>query len=118
MHTDMKNQPPIDAETNRARKGVFVVLSQAGVKSRDDRLELASDILNQNVESFSHLSKDDILDLHFALQSWKRIQDVRAANGALLDEAVILVEEHHDIDLSQSTRKIAEPLPYQDDEEV
>jgi hypothetical protein len=113
----MSSKPPLDAQSNRARKGVFAVLTQAGIKSRDDRLELASDILDKQVNSFSELDKDDLLDLHFAMQSWKRIQDVRAANSALLDEAVMLIEARHDIDLSQFTKRIAAPLPHQEDED-
>jgi len=108
-------KPDFDAATDKARKGVFAVLAQAGIKSRNDRLELAADILNMRVDSFADLTKDDFLDLHFGLQAWKRVQDVRSANGALLKEAEDMVEGIHEIDISEVTRKRAEELPYQGD---
>jgi len=99
----------------RARRGVFVVLAEAGIKSRDDRLELAEDVLGKRINSFSDLTDDDYLDLHFGLLAWRRVQDVRSANGALLDEAVFLIEKTYDLDLSQHVKTPAAPLPYQDD---
>jgi len=92
-------------DIEKARKGIFVVLAEAGIKSRDDRLELASDILDKNIDSFTEMNEDDILDLHFALQSWKRIQNVRSANGSLLREAEIIVSETHDIDMDSLPKR-------------
>jgi len=109
----MTTKPSADSQSARARRGIFVVLEQAGIKSRNDRLELASDILDKRIDSFKNLNKDDLLDLHFALQSWKRIQDVRSANGSLLEEAEDLVEGIHEIDISEVVKKKAENLPYQ-----
>lgn len=106
----------IKQKVERARKGVFVVLAEAGIKSRDDRLELAEDILKKRLNSFTELSDDDYLDLHFALQAWKVIQDVRSANGALLEESSFIVENRFDIDLSEYEKTISKPLSYQDEE--
>jgi len=113
MGTESKRSERVE----RARRGVFVVLAEAGIKSRDDRLELAEDVLGKRVESFSKLDDDDYLDLHFALQSWKRIQDIRSANNSILEEAVVIVENLYDIDLSQHVRVNVEPLPYQGEED-
>jgi hypothetical protein len=104
------------SDLERARRGVFVVLSSAGINSRDDRLEVAGDILGRPVNSFRELDKDDIFDLHFALQSWKRIQAVRMANNALLGEAVDLVRDLLGVDLSEEYDEWSLKLPLQDDE--
>lgn len=105
-----------DDDAERSRRGIFVVLAQAGINSRDDRLEIAGDILGRPISSFRELDRNDILDLHFALQSWKRIQSVRMANNALLAESVELVRSLLGVDLSEEYDDWAVKLPLQDDE--
>lgn len=105
-----------DEDEQRARRGVFVVLAQAGINSRDDRLEVAGDILGRPINSFRDLNRDDLIDLHFALQAWKRIQDVRMANHALLSEAVEVTHTLLGVDLSAEYSEWEMTLPMQEDE--
>lgn len=101
---------------SRARKGVFSTLDDAGIVSRDDRIELARDIIGRDIESFTELTTEEWNELHFALQSWKKVQLVRRANEALVREAEHLVQFVHELDLSDIFERRSVELPNQSEE--
>lgn len=68
---------------SRANRSIFAILEEAGLKSRDDRLMLASSLLDKDVHSFTDLDDSDMKDLALALRDWRRVEFARHQTGAL-----------------------------------
>lgn len=68
------------ARESRRRK-VFAILNEARLTHRDDRIMLASALLNERIESMSALSDEHLRDLAGALQDWRTVEEARRATG-------------------------------------
>lgn len=71
---------------------MMVLVGKAVGSNRSDRLELASSLLEREVDSFTSLSREDIEFLIDMLLSWEKTQTVRLANGVLFTESMMICD--------------------------
>ena len=106
---------------NRAKimRSVLTMCRGAGI-GRDDRMELASAILDlgSGLTSYNQLTDEDLGILYWALIHWRLIQRVRLANGTLSNEAHTLVEMEAEEDAAIREQFAGIPLKMDRDDEL
>ena len=73
-------------------KYLMVLMNNAGLSERQERLHVASRILGRRVETFTSLTSEDVEKLVFCFRNWKFIQEQRFTNGVMNLEALMLFD--------------------------
>lgn len=75
-------------------KHLMALIAQVGATNRADRLSLASDLLDEEIKSFTDLTEEQIHILISKLDDWRKIQIHRWGNQSLLVESLMISELH------------------------
>lgn len=84
--------------TSQQYKHLMVLMGNAGIQHKDDRIHFATKVLKRPVTSFTRLSAQDIDVLVDAMNGWNSAQEIRMRNGVLNCEAAMTLEMMRDTD--------------------
>lgn len=87
-------------------KHLMVLMNNAGIKERQERLDMASFLLRRPVETFTSFTEDEVEELIEYFNSWRVIQEQRFVNGTMGIEAEMvrdLFEGNRNLTLSENS---------------